>query len=238
MRSALAAASHQLAEVLADGRQYADALERTRRARGLLEAALRENPLDAQHTRILLFVLNGESRYLWELGDRPGSLKVRARALEVAEEASRRDPQDRWSQMGVVVAAVALAEALLETGAARESVPHFREALRIGRAAAEADPQNRYVQLEAAAAEYGLGRARLAEGTAAARAEGCASLARVAAVLVRPARARARSRRGRRRTWGACPRCARPAADRAASRSADDAASFDDAQVAVDGHVS
>ena len=179
VRSALAAASHQLAEVLADGRQYADALERTQRARGLLEAALRENPLDAQHTRILLFVLNGEGRYLWELGDRSGALKVRARALEVAEEASRRDPQDRWSQMGVVVAAVALAEALLETGAARESVPHFREALRIGRAAAEADPQNRYVQLEAAAAEYGLGRARLAEGTPAARAEGCASLARV-----------------------------------------------------------
>jgi tetratricopeptide (TPR) repeat protein/tRNA A-37 threonylcarbamoyl transferase component Bud32 len=179
VRSALAAASHQLAEVLADGRQYADALEWTRRARGLLEAALRENPLDAQSTRILLFVLNGEGRYLWELGDRSGSLKVRARALEVAEEAARRDPQDRWSQMGVVVAGITLADALLQAGAARESVNYFREALRIGRAAADADPQNRYVQLEAAAAEYGLGRARLAEGTPAARAEGCASLARV-----------------------------------------------------------
>jgi hypothetical protein len=97
----------------------------------------------------------------------------------VAEEASRRDPQDRWSQMGVVVAAVALAEALLQTGETPASVRHFREALRIGSAAAEADPQNRYVHLEAAAAEYGLGRALLAEGTRSARVEGCASLARV-----------------------------------------------------------
>ncbi|HET6899795.1 MAG TPA: serine/threonine-protein kinase, partial [Vicinamibacteria bacterium] len=88
VRSALAAASHQLAEVLADGQRYPEALTKTRRARELLEAALRENPLDAQHTRILLFVLNGEGRYLWELGERPASLKVRARALEVAEEAS------------------------------------------------------------------------------------------------------------------------------------------------------
>ena len=83
--------------------------------------------------------------------------------------------------MGVVVAAVALAEALLQTGSARESVRHFREALAIGRAAADADPQNRYVQLEAAAAEYGLGRALLAEGSPPAVAEGCASLARVQA---------------------------------------------------------
>ena len=81
--------------------------------------------------------------------------------------------------MGVVVAAVALAEALLQTGSARESVRHFREAVRIGRAAADADPQNRYAQLEAAAAEYGLGRALLAEGSRPAIAEGCASLARV-----------------------------------------------------------
>ena len=73
------------------------------------------------------------------LGDRrpAGLVDGAGPRLEVAEEASRRDPQDRWSQMGVVVAAVALAEALLETGRRRESVRHFREALRIGRAGRE-----------------------------------------------------------------------------------------------------
>jgi hypothetical protein len=101
---------------------------------------------------------------------------VRTRALEVAEEAWRRDPRDRWSQMGVAVAAVALADALLETGDAAGSARHAREALRIAGEAAAADPQNRYARLQAAAAQYGLGRALLAQRSRASQAEGCSSL--------------------------------------------------------------
>jgi non-specific serine/threonine protein kinase/serine/threonine-protein kinase len=178
-RSILAAASYQLAVALADKDRYAEALERTRQARALLEAGLRENPLDAQQTRVLLYVLNGESDHLWRLGDQAAAARVRERALEVAEKALRRDPRDRWSQMGVAIAAKALGDVLLETGDARESARRFRQALRIDRQVVAEDPGYTFARLEAAYAEHGLARALLAQGTRESVTEGCAGLERV-----------------------------------------------------------
>jgi tetratricopeptide (TPR) repeat protein len=212
VRSALAAASHQLAEVLADGRRYAEALTKTRRARELLEAALRENPLDAQHTRILLFVLNGESRYLWELGDRAGSLKVRARALEVAEEASRRDPRtagarwawwwrrSRWRKRCCRRGRRARACAT-SGGAGHRARGRGRGSAESLRAARRRRRRN-------------TGSARAARGRLAPRiAEGCASLARVQEFWT-GLKARAPCPPGETRiSSSACPRCAPAAAD-------------------------
>ncbi len=178
-RSGLAAASNELATALGSQERYAEALERTRSARALLEAGLRENPLDARQTRILLFVLHGESQYLWQLGDAPGAIRVREHALEVAGEAWRRDPSDRWSQAGVAVAANRLGDALLQTGDARARANRFREASRIATELVEEDPENEYARLELASAEHGLGRALLTLGTPDTVAEGCAALHRV-----------------------------------------------------------
>ena len=178
-RSGLAAASYELAVALARQERYGEALERTRQARGLLEAGLREDPLDAQKTRILLFALNGESEYLWRLGDVPGAVLVREHALEVAEEAWGRDPHDRWSQMALVVAANALGDVLLKARDARGSARRFRQALRLATQAVEEDPQYKYAGLEAAVAEYGLGRALVSQGTSESIAEGCEALERV-----------------------------------------------------------
>ena len=52
-----------------------------------MEDELRRNPLDAKQTRALLFILNGEGNHLRELGELEAVVPVRARALEVAEEA-------------------------------------------------------------------------------------------------------------------------------------------------------
>jgi tetratricopeptide (TPR) repeat protein len=180
VRATVAATSYQLSEVLADDGRYAQALERARRARSLLEAALRESPLDAQSTRILLFALNGESRHLWSLGDLEGAQRVREEALRVAEEALRRDPRDRWSQMGVAVAASELGEALFERGDAARAVTRYRDALRIARTAAEEDPRYTFARMQVAAAEYGLGRALLALKPPR-KGEACAALERVQA---------------------------------------------------------
>lgn len=178
-RSTLAASLHQLADALAAHGSYAEALAQTREGRRLLEATLPAKALDAQQTRILLFLLNGESHYLLELGDRPAALRVKERLLEVAEEAWRGDPRDRWSQMGYAIAAKRLGEALLEAGDTRGSVGRFRQALEVTRRAEAEDPHYRPAQMEVASAEAGLGRALLAQGRPESVAEGCAALRRV-----------------------------------------------------------
>ncbi len=178
-RSGLAAASYELAVALANEEKYAEALERTRSARALLEAGLRENPLDARQTRVLLFVLHGESTYLWQQGDIHAAIEVREHALDVAEEAWRRDRKDRWSQAAVAVAANRLGDVMLEAGNARESASRFRQALRIASELVEEDPDYEFARLEAASAEHGLARALLTMSTPDTLAEGCAALQRV-----------------------------------------------------------
>ncbi len=178
-RSELASASYVLAEALADEEKYAEALERTRSARTLLEAGLRDDPLDARLTQRLLFVLYGEGKYLRQLGDMPGAVRVREHALEVAEEAWRRDPRDRWSRTALAVAANRLGDLLLEAGEARESVSRFRKALLVATELVEEDAQYEYARLELASAEHGLGRALLTMGTPDTVTEGCAALHRV-----------------------------------------------------------
>jgi tetratricopeptide (TPR) repeat protein len=175
-------AYYQLAVALAQQGGTAEALDRSRQARALLETALREDPLDAQQTRVLLFVLNGEGNYLWSLGDAAGAIEVRKRALAVAEDALRRDPQDRWSRIGVAVAARALGAILLQSNDAQAGATHFRRALLISRAALEEDPRNAYARMEVASAEWGLAQALITQRTPAALAEGCALLGGVQAV--------------------------------------------------------
>jgi non-specific serine/threonine protein kinase/serine/threonine-protein kinase len=177
VRATLAASSHQLGDALADEGRFQEALTHTRRARTLLESALRDNPLDAQHTRILLFALNGEARCLDALGDPAGSEKVFSRALDVAEEAWRRDPRDRWSQMGVAVTATLAADARLRRGEAARAVPLYRQGIEISKSAVAEDPRNTFARLQLASAEWGLGRALLARRPA--PAEACATLRRV-----------------------------------------------------------
>jgi non-specific serine/threonine protein kinase/serine/threonine-protein kinase len=159
--------------------QYADALDRVRQARALLEEGLRDNPVEARQTQVLLFVLYAEGQYRWQLGDLPGAIAVRERALEVADDALRRDPKDRWSQMGVAVAAGALGDVRLDAGDARRAVQLFRQALAISNRAVSEDPQNGFARLQAASGEHGLGRALLAQSSAQSLAEGCAALERV-----------------------------------------------------------
>jgi non-specific serine/threonine protein kinase/serine/threonine-protein kinase len=178
-RSALASSSYELAKALAGQGQYADALDRVQQGRALLEAGLRDNPVDARQIQVLLFVLYAEGQYRWQLGDLPGALVVREHALEVAEDALRRDPRDRWSQMGVAVAAGALGDVLLGSGNAERAVRLYRQALALSNRALAEDPQYGYARLQAASGEHGLGRALVAQGTAQSLAEGCAALERV-----------------------------------------------------------
>src|SRR6185295_2466317 len=100
-------------------------------------------------------------------------------SLEVAEEAWRGDPRDRWRQMGYAIAAKRLGDALLEAGDTRGSVGRFRQALEVTRRAEAEDPQYRPAQMEVASAEAALGRALLAQGRPESVAEGCAALRRV-----------------------------------------------------------
>ena len=123
--------------------------------------------------------MNGEGRYLAQLGDLPGAVAVSETLLDVAEQASRRDPEDSWSRMAVAVAAGALGEALLNVGHGRESERRFRQALNIADRAVAEDPQNSYSRLQAASAQYGLGRTLVSQPTFGARTEGCALLHRV-----------------------------------------------------------
>jgi non-specific serine/threonine protein kinase/serine/threonine-protein kinase len=177
-RATLAAAYYQLSTAMAAEGRYAEALDSARRSRALAESALRDNPLDAQQTRLLLFALNGEGNCLERL-DAPGpARRVYERALAVAEDAWRRDPRDRWSQMGVAVAADALAGALLDRDPAA-SERHYRRAARLARAAVAEDPNYAFARLQLASAEWGLARALLSAKGRAAAAEACATLDRV-----------------------------------------------------------
>jgi non-specific serine/threonine protein kinase/serine/threonine-protein kinase len=180
IRSNLAASSHQLADALAADQRFAEALERSRQARRLLESALRDNALDAQHQRILLLVLNGEGRHLLSLGDAAGAGNVFKRALELAEHALARDPRDRWSQLGVAIAATMLGEALLRQGEAARAARQYGRAVRISGQAVAEDPGLGFARLQMASAEFGLARALLA-GKPPASSEGCETLRRVRA---------------------------------------------------------
>jgi non-specific serine/threonine protein kinase/serine/threonine-protein kinase len=177
-RATLAASSHELATALAGEGRYAEALARERQAREMLESGLRANPLDAQQTRVLLFVLNGEGAHLQRLGDDTGAVKVFKRALEVAEEAWARDPRDRWSQLGVAVTASLIADALRMRGDAGQATVHYRRAIRVAGQAVDEDPQNGFARLQMASAEFGLALSQQ-DGPPAAVREACETLRRV-----------------------------------------------------------
>jgi tetratricopeptide (TPR) repeat protein len=141
---------------------------------------LRENPLDAGQRRLLLDVMNAESRYLQQVGDVAGGLGLLRRALAVAAEASKRDPEDRWSRMGVSFAARSLGWALLEGGDAATAVPQFRRALALADRVSVEDPLNEFARLQAASARHGLGKALLSLHAAGPRTvEACAALGSV-----------------------------------------------------------
>jgi tetratricopeptide (TPR) repeat protein len=178
-RSALAAAAFQLAETLADRQRYPEALDRVRQARALLEAALDENPLDAKQTRILLYALNAENRYLAQLDDRSGAIVVATHALDVADEALRRDPRDNWSRLAMAIAVKTLGISLAEAGNQAESVRRFREALAFANKAAAQDPANTFARLEIASGEHNLAMALVSSSRHPDVVEGCALLRRV-----------------------------------------------------------
>jgi hypothetical protein len=104
---------------------------------------------------------------------------VREHALKVAEDASKRDRGDRWSRLGVAVAANSLGDVLLASGRTSESLLRFRQALSLAAETVEEDPGNAYARLEAASAEHGLGRALLTRGAPGDVALGCSALHRV-----------------------------------------------------------
>jgi tetratricopeptide (TPR) repeat protein len=180
-RSTLAASLYQLGDALADESRYPEALVQVRRGRSLLEPKGPGEALDAQQTRILLYLLHGESTYLGQMGDGTAALRVQERAVAVAKEALRRDPRDRWSQMAVAIASKRLGNALFQAGDTAGSVRHFRQALEITRRAVAEDPQYSAARMEVASAEASLGHALLSQGRPETIAEACASLDRVKA---------------------------------------------------------
>jgi tetratricopeptide (TPR) repeat protein len=182
LQTVAAASLNQLAAELAFGGELPAALEQLGRARGAIQASPGEPVRDARQVRILLFILNAESRFRARLGDAKGANEVAEDALGTAEDSLGRDPSDRWSQMAVVAAASQLGRCLTDSGDAPGAVPRFRRALAIAERAISEDPDYEVARREAASARYGLGRALLAQGAPSLEPEACDVLRRAEAL--------------------------------------------------------
>jgi len=193
-RLTLATSYYVDAENLRTRAQYPQALARARQARTVQEALLEKDPVNQQLVRALLFSLNREALNLKLVGRRQDAILVYRHAVEIAEEMLRRDPRDRWAQIGVMVAYSSLGRTLafggepgVEVpgepfgpipGAAGVALPWLRKAREIAARVVAEDPGMGYARNELAVIDSNIAQTLLAQGTATARREGCEASAR------------------------------------------------------------
>src|SRR5262249_47837109 len=157
--------------------RYADALERGRAARAILEGLQAQQPLNTQFKRSLLFALNREGTFLEGLDRRKEAIRAYTEQLRVAREMTQQDPRDRFGQLAFAIASRSVGAALFDDGQTEAGLRALRDARDVVARVIAEDPSNAYARDELGAIDERIGHRLLSLPRAAARTEGCRALA-------------------------------------------------------------
>jgi non-specific serine/threonine protein kinase/serine/threonine-protein kinase len=151
-----------------------DALRVTRDGRDSIERLLEQDPLNATYRAALIGLLIDEGDAFAALGDTSSSVGAYTRAVAEAEMLRDASPNDRSTQIQVMMARYNLAMALIESGQVDQGERTLRRAISEGEAITAASPGDGFTVNQVAAAEVELGETLITRTSR--RDEGCRTL--------------------------------------------------------------
>jgi eukaryotic-like serine/threonine-protein kinase len=135
-----------------------------RKALGIRQAMLENDPGNATRKRALASSLTSLSGSLSQLGDWPGVLDTRREALRMYEELATSHPENSSDQRGLSLALLRMGSILLHENHLEEAVENYRLSLRIEEKLAQAAPGNVQFQVNVGRAQTSLAVALLRNG--------------------------------------------------------------------------